>query len=149
MCEWLFSLWLAVFSDNSEQMLILADHHQKLIHRRSLRYPDRIPHNVLKVCWQWKKKFYSIPRRSSDLIGNGLTNWNLVFCKNFFVIFYTKLVFSGFSQIWLQNILITTNQGLVLEFEIRRLKARTDFIYWWTFLLVSRTVTMGWTKRWV
>ena len=104
LCGWLFSLWLAVFSDNSEQMLILADHHQKLIHRRSLRYPDRIPHNVLKVCWQWKKKFSSIPQRNSDLIRNGLTHWNLAFCKNFSLIFCSKLVFNGFSQLWLYNI---------------------------------------------
>ena len=39
MCEWLFSLWLAVFSDNSEQMLILADHHQKLIYTRAHLLP--------------------------------------------------------------------------------------------------------------
>ena len=40
------------------------------------------------------------------------------------------------------------------KFKIRRLKAITDFIYWWTlrlllFLFVSRTGTVGWTERWV
>ena len=81
----------------------------------------------------WSCRFLNVP-----------SFWSILICYS---AIHFKIYLASAERMGLR-IQLEKPTGLVLEFEVWRLRAITDHIYWWTFrlfllLLVSRTGTVG------